>query len=268
MSFIDKLTEAIDHNNSLLCIGLDPVLDKLPETYRQTKQPLLEFSRYIIDQTSEYVMAYKPNSAFFEAYGAPGIEQLKQTCDYIKDRYPDVLIILDAKRGDIGTSNEGYISYAFDYLGADAITLHPYLGKESIQPFLDISEKGSIILCRTSNPGAGELQDLPVEQVPLYQSIAKLVASSWNVNKNCMLVVGATFPEELSQVRQIVGDLPILVPGIGAQGGDLTATLQAGLADDKKGLVITVSRSVLYAENPGDEARKLRDAINAFRVTI
>lgn len=265
MSFIDRLNNVIDKKNSLLCVGIDPVLSKLPPDYQNQPDPFFAFSKYIVDQTHESAVAYKPNSAFYEALGPSGIEQLHKTCSYIKEQYPDILIILDAKRADIGTTNDAYITYAFEYLGADAITLHPYLGQEAIQPFLDKSEKGSIILCRTSNSGAGEFQDLITNEIPLYQQVAQQVSQKWNANRNCMLVVGATYPEELAQVRRIVGDMPLLVPGIGAQGGDLRETLTAGLTADKKGLLITITRSIIYSDNPHEEADKMKSNINNFR---
>jgi len=265
MSFIDRLNNVIDKKNSLLCVGIDPVLEKLPEEFQSQKDPLFAFSKYIIDQTHEYVVSYKPNSAFYEALGSSGIEQLHNACRYIKETYPETLILLDAKRADIGTTNEAYAKYAFDYMGADAITLHPYLGQEAVQPFLDRTEKGSIILCRTSNPGAGEFQDLVIEGKSLYQRVAQGVSEKWNTNRNCMLVVGATYPEELREIRTIVDDMPILVPGIGAQGGDLQKTLEAGLTHDKKGLLISITRSIIYAGNPGQEAQKMMQDINNLR---
>lgn len=265
MSFIDKLNNAFDTKNSLLCVGIDPVLENLPEEYKKQPDALFAFSKSIIEMTHEYVVAYKPNSAFYEALGSSGIEQLHNVCTYLKETYPEILILLDAKRADIGTTNEAYARFAFEYLGADAITLHPYLGQEAIQPFLDRNEKGCIILCRTSNPGAAEFQDLMVDGRPLYQHVAQRVSQTWNSNKNCMLVVGATYPQELAQVRKIVGDMPILVPGIGAQGGDLKETLNAGLTSDRRGLLITITRSIIYAENPHDEARKMMQDINNYR---
>lgn len=209
------------------------------------------FDKKIIDATHDLVCAYKPNSAFYEANGAQGLVELKKTCDYLRKTYPDIVLILDAKRADIGNTNQGYVSFAYDYLGADAITLNPYLGREALQPFLDRKEKGSIILCRTSNPGAGEFQD------ELYKKVAEHVARSWNKNDNCALVVGATYPGELKIVRRIVGDMPILVPGIGAQGGDLTKTLAAGRDSHGTGMIISVSRSIIFADNPRKEAEKL-----------
>lgn len=249
MTFYQKLDAIVAKNNSLVCVGLD-----------NSKQPQFDFNKTIIDTTHDLVCAYKPNSAFYEANGAEGIAELKKTCDYIREKYPEIVLILDVKRGDIGSSNEGSVKYVFDWLGADAVTLHPYVGKEALKPFLDRKEKGSIILCRTSNPGAGEFQD------DLYQKVAEHVAKDWNYNGNCALVVGATYPTELQIVRRIVGDIPILVPGIGAQGGDIEATLKAGLTSKKSGLLISSSRGIIFAKDPRLEAQKLRDEINNYCV--
>jgi orotidine-5'-phosphate decarboxylase len=187
------------------------------------------------------------------------------TCDYLKSQHPHIALILDAKRGDIGHTNDGYVRFAFEYLKADAITLHPYMGREAIEPFLKIKEKGSIILCRTSNPGAGEIQDLSFENEFLYEIIARKVATEWNTQGNCMLVVGATYPAELAKIRSIVGEMTMLVPGVGAQGGDLQKTMQAGLTPSKKGIILTVSRSVIYAKDPQKEAEKIKNEINTYR---
>jgi orotidine-5'-phosphate decarboxylase len=266
MSFNNQLNEAIDKNNSLVCVGLDPVLEKLPEEFRAKEKPFFEFNKSIIDATHDLVCAFKPNSAFYEALGAEGIGQLKETCDYIKQNYPGVPIILDAKRGDIGSTNNGYVQFAFDYLGCDAITLHPYMGQDSLQPFLDRSDKGCIVLCQTSNEGAGEFQSLETSGEKLYQTVAKAVAKKWNKNGNCLLVVGATYPQELSEVRQIVGgELVLLVPGIGAQDGSVEATLKAGLNDKGRGLIINSSRAIIYAENPRKETGNLQNQINQYR---
>ncbi|PIZ02516.1 orotidine-5'-phosphate decarboxylase [Candidatus Gottesmanbacteria bacterium CG_4_10_14_0_8_um_filter_37_24] len=218
------------------------------------------------------VCAYKPNSAFYEAQGEEGIRQLKQTVYFVKENYPKIPVILDAKRADIGNTNEGYVKFAFDHLGADAITLHPYLGKDALKPFLERRDKGLFILCRTSNSGAGEFQDLEIDGKPLYQVIAAKVAKDWNYNGNCGLVVGATYPKELDIVRHIVGNIPILIPGIGAQGGDLEKTVQAGV--DKTGLnalinssrgIIFASTGVNFAEKAREEALKLKNLINKQR---
>ncbi len=272
MGFQEKLDKIIEENNSLVCVGLDTDTRKLPKHLLEEKEPKFTFNKAIIDATHDLVCAYKPNSAFYEASGAQGIHELFLTCQYLKETYPNIPILLDAKRADIGTTNLGYIEFAYDYLGVDAITLQPFLGKEALQPFLVLKEKGSFILCRTSNPGAGELQDLLIDGVPLYKIIAKKVATEWNSNNNCMVVAGATFPGELAEVRKIVGDITILSPGVGAQAGDLTNSVKAGLNAQKKGLIINSSRGIIYASPEKDfadaarnETIKLQKAINAAR---
>jgi len=269
-----KLDRSTKKNNSLLCVGLDPAFDKLPLSMQQKKHPFFEFNKAIIDATYELVCAYKPNAAFYEARGEEGIAELKMTCDYLRKYYPEIFIILDAKRGDIGSTNAGYVEFIYDYLGVDAVTLHPYLGSESLQPFLDRIDKAAIILCRTSNPGAGEFQDLLLGKEKLYTHVAKIVITTWNANNNCMLVVGATYPEELREVRKISGDMTFLVPGIGAQGGDIKSTVQAGLNSQKAGMIISASRSIIYAssgkdsiEKAREEAKKLKLEINRYRMT-
>ncbi len=270
--FDQKVREAMTKNNSLLCVGLDADYDKLPVHIKAGADPLFAFNKAIIDATADLVCAYKPNSAFYEALGEDGIRQLKQTADYLHDTYPDVPIILDAKRADIGNTNNGYVEFTFDYLGMDAITLHPYLGREALEPFLSRSDKGSIILCRTSNPGAVEFQDIVSDGQPLYQHVAKAVADSWNANGNCMLVVGATYPDEMKQIRAVVGDMLFLVPGVGAQGGDVEAIMAAGLDSRNQGMMISSSRGIIYASGGEDfaeaarsEAQKLKDEINQHR---
>ena len=260
-----KYTQRAQQINSLVCVGLDSDFQKLPEKFKSLKNPQFEFNKWVIDQTAEFAAAFKPNSAFYEARGDQGLQELKMTIEYLQKNHPDTFTILDAKRADIGNTNNGYVTGAFDWLGFDAITLHPYLGQEAMKPFLDRQDKVSIILCKTSNPGAGELQDLEFTGKKLWQIVAERVAIDWNYNHNCMLVVGATYPEELRQVRSIVGDMTLLVPGIGAQGGDLKAVVESGLNSKKLGLIINSSRGIIFAENPGAEAKKLRDEINSFR---
>ena len=272
MSFQSKISEISTENNSLLCIGLDSDINKIPFHIKGTDNPQYNFNKAIIEATYDLVCAYKPNSAFYEAQGEEGIRQLKQTVYFVKENYPKIPVILDAKRADIGNTNEGYVKFAFDHLGADAITLHPYLGKDALKPFLERRDKGLFILCRTSNSGAGEFQDLEIDGKPLYQVIAAKVAKDWNYNGNCGLVVGATYPKELDIVRHIVGNIPILIPGIGAQGGDLEKTVQAGV--DKTGLnalinssrgIIFASTGVNFAEKAREEALKLKNLINKQR---
>lgn len=272
MSIQQKLNSIITKNNSLVCVGLDSDINKLPEHLKNDPTPQFSFNQAIIDATHDLVCAYKPNTAFYEAQGEQGIKELKMTCDYIKQKYPDVLIIIDAKRADIGNTNQGYVKFVYNYLGADAVTLHPYLGREAIEPFLNRADKASIILCRTSNPGAGEFQDLKIDNTPLYQIVAKKVAAEWNKNDNCMLVMGATYPAELAEVRAIAPNMTFLVPGIGAQGGDIKMTLEAGLNKQKTGLIINSSRGIIFASNKTDfadrarlETIKLRGDINKYR---
>lgn len=262
MDFLDRLRAAQAKNHSLLCVGLDPDFDKLPERFSQSPAPLADFNCEIIDVTADLVCAFKPNSAFYESRGATGMEELKRTCDYLHEKQPELPIILDFKRGDIGSTNEHYAKFAFEYLGVDAVTLHPYQGREAVQPFLDYKDKGIIILCRMSNPGANEFQNLPAGDRPLYQQVAENVAKDWNANGNCLLVVGATAPQELAEVRRLVGaDMFLLVPGIGAQGGDIEATLLAG----GQNLIINSSRAIIYADDPRQAATATRDAINQYR---
>lgn len=286
MKIIDKLTTRMTHANSLLCVGLDADYSKLPERFTELEFSQFEFNKWIIDQTHQFVCAYKPNSAFYEARGAQGWRELKMTMEYVQKNYPDIFTICDAKRADIGSTNEGYVTAIFDELGFDAVTVNPYLGSEAIQPFLARKDKVSIILCRTSNPGSGELQDLLVGHpepdsaslkssvsgpdqetgsLPLWQIIAEKVTGEWNTNENCMMVVGATYTEELARVRSIAGEMTFLVPGIGAQGGDVAATVKAGLNTQKNGMIINSSRGIIFAEHPSIEAKKLQEEINLHR---
>lgn len=252
MTFFDKLDAAVEKNNSLLCVGLDPVLENIPSHLQDSETPLFDFCKAIVDATNDLVCAYKPNSAFFEAHGSDGFKQLEMLCEYMRKTYPEIPILLDAKRGDIGHTNEGYVTMAFDRLQADAITLHPYLGKESLAPFLNRNDKGLFILARTSNPGGGEFQD------DMYEKVVRNIVASWNEHNNCAIVAGATYPEELKKLRQIAPDMVFLVPGVGSQGGDLEAVLENGRRKDGKGLIISSSRSVLYAGNDDNFAEAAR----------
>jgi len=269
MTFQEKLDKIVKKNKSFVCVGLDSDLTRLPPIFnrdsaRQARFPQFEFNKAIIDATHDLVCAYKPNGAFYEAEGTWGIEQLKMTCDYLRSKYPKIPIILDAKRADIGSTNKGYVKYAFDYLGVDAITVHPYLGKEALMPFLEKKDKGIIILCKTSNPGSGEFQNLN----SLYLQVARQIVKEWNINKNCMLVVGATYPEELMKVRKIIGDMTILIPGIGAQGGDLEKTIKAGLNSKKSGIIINSSRGIIFASEKKDFAQRAREEAKTLRNQI
>lgn len=256
-SFISKLT-AKWNEDKFVCVGLDPDTSKIP-----AGKSIFDFNKEIIDATFDLVCAYKPNPAFYEAAGMNSLQDLKKTVEYIKERTPDIPIILDAKRGDIGNTNEAYAKAIFDDLGIDAVTVSPYLGKQSLEPFLKRVDKGIIVLVKTSNPGAGEFQDLIVEGKPLYQIVTEHV-SNWNTNNNCAMVVGATYPEELKKVREAAGDMPILVPGIGTQGGNLEATIKNGLNSQKQGLIISSSRGIIFAPNPKEAALQLHQDIAGF----
>ena len=265
MNAVEKFNRRADAVNSLVCVGLDSDINRLPEAYRAGEHPQFAFNRWIIDQTANYAAAYKPNIAFYEVRGEAGFRDLRLTMDYLRANHPDVLTICDAKRADIGSTSAAYANAIFDELGFDAVTLHPYLGREALEPFLSRADKGCIILCRTSNPGAGEFQDLRVDGTPLYQVVARQVSHEWNARGSCMLVVGATYPDEMRQIRALVGDMPFLVPGIGEQGGDIQAVVDAGLTAAGKGLIINSSRAIIFADDPAAIARDLRDRINQYR---
>jgi len=270
--FLDKLSRIIRQNNSLVSVGLDSDMRQLPDHLQGSVGAQLKFNLEIVEATHDLVCAYKLNTAFYEAEGAEGITQLKNTCDFIREHYPEITIVLDAKRADIGNTNEGYVTFAFDYLQADAITLHPYLGREAIQPFLDREDKGSIILCRTSNIGAGEFQDLKVDGEPLYRKVARSVCDEWNEKNNCLLVVGATYPEEVKEIREIAGEMTFLVPGVGVQGGDVEKVVRAGRNLQGEGMIVNSSRGIIFAskavdfaQRARDEARTLKETINTYR---
>lgn len=265
MPIIDKYNARAEKANSLACVGIDSEFEKLPDEFKQKENPQFEFNKWIIDQTHEYAAAFKANIAFYDARGDQGLRELKMTQDYLKEKYSDVFRVCDSKRGDIGNTNKGYVEELFDWFDFDAITLHPYMGKESLMPFLERSDKGCIILCRTSNPGAGELQDLVIGGKPLWQIVAEKVRDEWNFNNNCLLVVGVTVPDEAKKIREVVGDMTFLMPGAGAQGGDIEATVRASLNSQNKGFILNSSRGVIFSENPAEEAKKLRGEINKYR---
>ena len=265
MTALAKYRRRVANVDSLLCVGLDTRLERIPERFRQEELPQFAFNRSIIQATHPWVCAFKPNIAFYEAQGEAGLLALRRTMAWLRERHPDILTICDAKRGDVGSTSAACASAIFDDLGFDAVTLNPWLGREALAPFLERGDHICIILCRTSNPGAGEFQDLPVAGRPLWQEVALAVSVRWNEQGNCMLVMGATRPQELAQARQLVGDLPMLVPGIGAQGGEIAATLRAGLDAQGGGLIVNAARSIIYAADPGAAARALRDEINVER---
>jgi len=309
--FIRKL-ENLWQRDHFVCVGLDSDYNNIPQTVKESvshfpspvEETIFRFNAKIVDATCDLVCAYKPNSAFYEAQGEQGMRALKRTVKYIKDQYPGIPVIYDAKRGDIGNTNDGYVR-TLDEIGADAITVHPYLGKEALKPFLAKKEKGVIVLVRTSNSGAGEIQDIPipvemmysqkeieeygkaeidesqsdlfelvlrgsgdVDYLPLFQVLAWKIARHWNKNGNCGVVVGATYPKELIDVRKLVGEMPILLPGIGAQGGDVEATVLAGMNSRKQGMIINSSRSIIFASKEEDFAQAARTATEQLRTEI
>ncbi|CAN5697512.1 orotidine-5'-phosphate decarboxylase [soil metagenome] len=276
MNFIARLKQRWRESDSLLCVGLDPEPARFPACLADDPDAAFAFCRDIADATAQYACAFKPQVAHFAALGAE--DALQRLIDHIHGAHPGLPVILDAKRGDIGSTARHYAAEAFDRYRADAVTVNPYLGRDALQPFLDRADKGVVILCRTSNAGAAELQDLAVPAPgggtrPLYQHLAETVARDWNGHGNCALVVGATWPDQLREVRAIVGDdLPLLVPGVGAQGGDLAAVVRNGRSADGEGLIISASRAILhasrddgYAAAAAAAAKALRDEINRHR---
>jgi orotidine-5'-phosphate decarboxylase len=274
MHFMTALRAAWQQRDSLLCVGLDPDPAKFPAHLQGRPDAILAFCTQIVDATADLVCCFKPQIAYFAAHRAE--DQLEALIEHIHAAHPDTPVILDAKRGDIGSTAEQYAIEAFERFKADAITVNPYMGRDSVDPYLAWPDKGVILLCRTSNPGGSDLQflevDTPHGRMKLYEHVARTVADDWNASGNCALVVGATFPAEIARVRALVGDMPLLVPGIGAQGGDIAATLAAGRTANGTGLMINSSRAVLYAgkgEDFAEAARRVagetRDAVNAFR---
>jgi len=271
MTFTSSLKQRWNDADSLVCVGLDPEPAKFPARFASDADAVFSFCRDIADATAQYACAFKPQIAHFAALGAE--DALARLMAHIHAAHPGVPVILDSKRGDIGSTAQHYAAEAFDRYAADAVTANPYLGRDSVQPFLDRADRGVVILCRTSNPGAGDLQDLVVDGRPLYQHVAEKVVREWNTNGNCSLVVGATWPAQLKEVRAIVGDdVPFLVPGVGAQGGDVEAVVTNAKNAVGTGLMVSSSRAILYASTGDDyaeaaanAARELRDQINRFR---
>jgi orotidine-5'-phosphate decarboxylase len=265
-AFIHKLASSWERSDSLLCVGLDPEIERFPPHIAAQPSPIFQFNKAIIDATADLVCAYKPQFAHYAAYEAE--DQLERTIEYIHRSYPGIPVILDSKRGDVGNTAERYAIEAFERYGADAVTVNPYLGGDSLEPFLKHEDRGVIILCRTSNPGGRDLQDLVVGGRKLYQVVAEMAARQWNTRGNCLLVVGATYPRELAEVREIVGKMPFLVPGVGAQGGDVAQAVSNGQTDDGSGLIISSSRGILYAGSDGDFSTAARSAAQALREQI
>ena len=275
MEFMQALRQRWSNTDSLVCVGLDPEPAKFPARFGSDPDAVFAFCRAIVDATAGHACAFKPQIAHFAALGAE--DALTRLIAHIHAAHPGIPVILDAKRGDIGSTARHYAAEAFDRYAADAVTANPYLGRDSVQPFLDRADRGVVILCRTSNPGAADLQDLPVQaaggtQRPLYQHVAETIARDWNGHGNCALVVGATWPEQLREVRAIVGDMPFLVPGVGAQGGDVEAVVRNARTADGTGLMVSSSRAILYASQGDDfadaaaaAAQALKEQVNRYR---
>jgi orotidine-5'-phosphate decarboxylase len=256
-SFMKLLQERWSSANTMLCVGLDTDLLKIPEFLKNQKQPLFEFNKQIIDATHDLVCAYKPQIAYYAAQRAE--DQLQLTIDYIKRTYPEIPVILDAKRGDIGDTAEMYAKEAFEIYGAHAVTVNPYMGGDTLQPFLKYKDRGVIILCKTSNPGSGELQNRVLDDgKTVFEVVAEKAAKEWNQNSNVALVVGGTHLDELTRLRKICGDLPFLVPGVGAQGGDIKEIVKRGKDSQGRGLMINSSRAIIYASKNKDFAEAAR----------
>ena len=278
MTFTQQLAAAWQKNNSLLCVGLDPDPAKFPAHLKGRDDAIFEFCAAIVDATADLVSAFKPQIAYFAAHGAEA--QLERLMAHMRRTAPQVPVILDAKRGDIGSTAEQYAKEAFERYGADAVTLSPFMGFDSVQPYLKYHGKGAFLLCRTSNPGGDDFQPQPLRDLPgqprLYEHIASLAQGPWNLNGQLGLVVGATYPAEIERVRALAPTLPLLIPGVGAQGGDAVATVRAGWRGNAQGstgaIVVNSSRAVLYASAQADfasaarrEAQRTRDSLQAAR---
>lgn len=286
-SFIQMLQAKWDEGK-FVCVGLDSAIGRLPTQFVGTLGPQLHFNAAIVEATKDIACAYKPNLAFYSSRGSRGVDELAETIDLIHTVAPDVPVILDAKYGDTDHTNDGYVMTAFELYGADAVTVAPFMGSESLQPFLELADKGIIVLCRTSNKGAGEFQDLPLDDrwlehhdsdaywalglpdksIALYEYVAYRIAKHWNQLGNCAVVAGASSPSDLVRIREIVGDLPILIPGIGAQGGDLEATVRAGVDSCGQGLIINNSRGIIFASSGEDFAEAARAKTQAMHDAI
>lgn len=283
-TFMQRLRHRWHEARTLVCVGLDGEIERMPLPFAPVREALasgapsaeqrvydalFDFHKSIVDATADLVCCYKPNIAFFEQHGPTGLRALVALIRWIQTTYPEIPVLLDAKRGDIGSTSHAYARALFDVYGADAVTAQPYLGRDAIAPLLERGDRGVFVLCRTSNPGAGELQDVPgPDGEPLYLRVARQVAREWNTLDNCGLVVGATFPEQLRAVREAAGEMPLLVPGIGAQGGDLESVITHGLDAKGTGLLISVSRGVLYASADRDYASAARRQTARLRMEI
>ena len=266
MTFTEQLAAAWQNNDSLLCVGLDPDPTKFTAHLKGRDDAIFEFCKTIVDATADLVCSFKPQIAYFAARRAE--DQLEALIAHIHEKHPGIPVILDAKRGDIGSTAEQYAVEAFERFRADAVTVNPYMGRDSVEPYLAFPDKGVILLCRTSNAGGSDLQFLDVGGEKLYERVARLAAEQWNTTGQIGLVVGATFPAEIARVRAIVGEMPLLVPGIGAQGGDIAATVTAGRTAARTGLMINSSRAILYAGQGEDFASAARRVADETRSAI
>ncbi len=273
MRFIDKLRSRWRSSGSMLCVGLDPDQSRLPGGLARETDGIEQFCRQIVDATAEFACAFKPQIAYFASAGAEA--QLEAVIAHIKTRYPDIPVVLDAKRGDIGSTAAHYATEAFGRYGADAVTINPYMGTDSVEPYLEWEDRGVFVLCRTSNPGGDDFQALNVAQrddptahKPLYRSVATLAGQRWNKQEQVGLVVGATYPDELAEIRRLAPTMPLLVPGIGAQGGDIKATVAAGLDNDGHGMLINSSRAIIYAGQDAGFAQAAARAAAATNTAI
>ncbi|MEM8530077.1 MAG: orotidine-5'-phosphate decarboxylase [Chloroflexota bacterium] len=265
-TFLQRLEQTSQTQHSLLCVGLDPIPTQLPTGVRMASDPVYVFCTQIIEATADIVCAFKPNIAFFEALGPTGFETLQRIIQAIPDHIP---VILDAKRGDIGSTATAYAHAIFDLLGADAVTLNPYLGGDTLQPFLQYQDRGCILLCKTSNPGSADIQNLCLtDGRPLYLEVARQARDVWNMAQNVGLVVGATYPTIIEEIRGFCPDLPFLIPGVGTQGGDIAATVQAAVTPEHQRAIISVSRDVLYASSEDTFAEAARNKALEFRNAI
>jgi orotidine-5'-phosphate decarboxylase len=259
LDFRQKLARAWDVSNTSVCVGLDPILERMPAVFARSARPVLEFNRYIIDLVGDRVCAFKPQFAHHAAVAAES--DLADSIAYIRDRFPHAVVILDAKRGDIGSTAEMYAREAFDRYDADAVTVNPFMGDEAVTPFLDRADRAAVVLCRTTNPDAGRYQCADVAGEPMFAAVARRAETVWNRLGNVMLVVGAAALRDMATARAAAPNIPFLVPGVGEQGGSAAATLRAGADRQGGGLVVSASRSILYA---GGE-REIRQAVETIR---
>ncbi|MBV8682963.1 MAG: orotidine-5'-phosphate decarboxylase [Caulobacteraceae bacterium] len=263
-TFTEKLDRGWSVSGSMLCVGLDPILERIPEPFASSPRPILAFNRHVVDLVGNLACAFKPQAAHHGAVGAE--EDLAETIAYIHEAAPHAVVILDAKRGDIGSTAQMYAREAFERYAADAVTVNPYLGDEGLAPFLEWADRGVVVLCRTSNPGAALIQHAMIGDEPLYLAIARRAQSHWNAHGNVMLVVGATNPDELAQVRRVAPDLPFLVPGVGEQGGDARTVVRSGARKDGAGLLVSASRAILYPA-AGETIRSVAERLHGELLT-